>query len=213
MPSPKLALPVAAATAFLAGATDIYGLTRLKDVFVSFMSGNTTLLGMALGDGHWPRAGLIAGIIALFVAGAAAGAALAERSGRLHAAVVMTAVAGLLAVPLIHDAWTVPVLALAMGMLNETMGRVGSTGISLTFVTGALVKFGSGLGQWLVGRGEGWGWVVHGPLWLSLLAGAIAATLLQKQLGADALWPLTLLAVLLIAPYVALARDPSTTLT
>ena len=41
----------AAGMASLAGATDVYGIAHLHGLFVSFMSGNTTTLGVALGHG------------------------------------------------------------------------------------------------------------------------------------------------------------------
>src|SRR6201995_4244146 len=75
-------LSIAAALAFLAGATDVYGLAQLRGIFVSFMSGNTTLLGMALGHHDWMRAALIAGIVGLFVAGGAAGGGRGIAGGR-----------------------------------------------------------------------------------------------------------------------------------
>jgi uncharacterized membrane protein YoaK (UPF0700 family) len=65
-----VAFLLACAMAFLAGATDVCGLFRLHDLFVSFMSGNTTMLAFALGRGQLERAGMIAGLIGLFVAGA-----------------------------------------------------------------------------------------------------------------------------------------------
>ena len=49
------ALVFAAGMAFLAGATDAYGFVELRGLYVSFMSGNTTMLGMALGGGGLAR--------------------------------------------------------------------------------------------------------------------------------------------------------------
>ncbi len=78
---------MAGGLAFLAGATDVHGLTLLHDLFVSFMSGNSTMLGVAIGRGDFERAGRIAGIIALFVAGATAGSLIAIASRPASAAV------------------------------------------------------------------------------------------------------------------------------
>lgn len=64
------------AMAALAGATDVFGLARLHDLFVSFMSGNTTMMALAIGEMKWARAGLIAEILALFLGGVALGAAI-----------------------------------------------------------------------------------------------------------------------------------------
>lgn len=183
--------------ASLAGATDVYGLGRLHDLYVSFMSGNTTMLGMALGRGDWLRVGLICGLVGLFVAGAAAGAALAELAGRHQAGAVAMAVAAILTVPLLQPHWTVAAFVLAMGALNASMNRVGQVGISLTYVTGTLVKLGQGLGRALCGKPDGWSWLWQAPMWASLLAGAVLATVVRQRLGTETLWPLPVLAVVL----------------
>jgi uncharacterized membrane protein YoaK (UPF0700 family) len=194
-----VALAIACAMAFLAGATDVCGLARLRDLFVSFMSGNTTMLAFALGHGDLARAGMIAGLIALFVAGATIGTIIAVLSGRYHAATVALAVTTMLTVPLLWSAATVAALTLAMGMLNAAMQRAGATGVSLTYVTGTLVKFAQGLGHHVCGRREDTAWKLQGLLWLALLGGAAAATLMQLWPGEDTLWPLPVLAMLLAA--------------
>jgi uncharacterized membrane protein YoaK (UPF0700 family) len=193
------ALAIACAMAFLAGATDIYGLARLHDLFVSFMSGNTTMLAFALGHGDLARAGMIAGLIALFVAGATIGTSIAVLSGRYHAATVAFAVTIMLALPLLWSGATIAALTLAMGMLNAAMQRAGATGVSLTYVTGTLVKFAQGMGHRICGRRDDTAWKLQGLLWLALLGGAASATLMQVWPGEDTLWPLPLLAMLLAA--------------
>lgn len=199
--------PVAGGMAFLAGATDVYGLARLHDLYVSFMSGNTTMLGVAIGGGDWGRAGSIAGLVGLFVAGAAVGAALAVAAGGWHAAAVALAVAAALAVPLVWPSWTVAAFVLAMGALNASMNHLGPTAISLTYVTGTLVKLGQGLGRALCGRPEGWAWLWQAPMWLCLLAGAASAVVLGRRLGADVLWPLPSLALVLSLGALAQGRE------
>ena len=189
MSRPKLDLALACGLAALAGAVDTYGLARLGDLYVSFMSGNTTQLGLAIGEAKWGRAEGIAALVAGFVAGAALGAALGVLGGRRHAAVVTFAVAVALALPLVRPGWTVGCYVVAMGALNAAMSRVGEAAVSLTYVTGTLVKFGQGLGHALTGRGAGWAWLLQAPMWLSLLAGAAVAVLTRHWLG-DAPWPL-----------------------
>ena len=157
--------------AALAGATDVYGISLLRDLSVSFMSGNTTLLGIALGQGNWPRAALISGLIACFVAGAAAGAALGEAGGRHHRVCVIVAVALVLVIPSIAPKWAASCLVASMGALNASMNRVGEAGVTLTYVTGTLVKLGQGIGRALCGKLDGWSWIRQAPMWGSLLAG------------------------------------------
>jgi uncharacterized membrane protein YoaK (UPF0700 family) len=86
---------------------------------ISFMSGNSTQLAVALGQRDLAEACAIAELIGLFVLGAAAGQVLA----------------GVLA--------TAPeLMVLAMGTLNASMHRAGKIPVRLTFVTGMLVRFG-----------------------------------------------------------------------
>ena len=47
-------------------------------------------------------------------------------------------------------------MVFAMGALNASMHRAGKIPVSLTFVTGVLVRFGQGLGNFLTGRATGW---------------------------------------------------------
>jgi uncharacterized membrane protein YoaK (UPF0700 family) len=192
------ALVLAGGMVFLAGATDVYGLSKLHDLFVSFMSGNTTSLGVAIGSGNGERAATAAALVALFVAGAAAGTVLAEWSGQWHSVVVMAVVTILLTIAAALPAASIRSIVLAMGALNAALSRIGVTSVSLTYVTGALVKFGQGLGRLVCGRGGGdWSWTVQGVMWFGLLAGAVASYIAQIRLGSDEVWVLPGLALLL----------------
>ena len=185
--------------AFLAGATDVCGLAKLHDLFVSFMSGNTTMLGVALARHDVERFATIAGVIGLFVTGVSLGTVVAVLAHGRHMAAVSLAVGILLLVPLGWPAAITPCLTLAMGALNAAMQRAGATGVSLTYVTGTLVKFGRGLGELACGRRDDPSWSLNGLLWSSLLAGAVTMTAVQTVLGADTLWPLPLMALLIAA--------------
>jgi uncharacterized membrane protein YoaK (UPF0700 family) len=203
--SERAAVALAGGMVFLAGATDVYGLSRLHDLFVSFMSGNTTSLGVAIGRGDAPRAVTAAVIVALFVLGVAVGAILAEFSGRWQSVLVMGAVTVLLTAAAALPGATIQIVVLAMGALNAAMSRIGVTGISLTYVTGALVKFGQGLGRLLCGRGEAdWSWALQGVLWLCLLFGAVAGVCAEAWFGAAEVWLLPALALVLTISAVGL---------
>jgi uncharacterized membrane protein YoaK (UPF0700 family) len=183
---------------FLAGATDVYGLSRLHDLFVSFMSGNTTSLGVAIGRGDTQRVVTAAVIVALFVIGVALGTVLAEFSGRWHSVLVMGAVTVLLTLAAALPSASIQMVVLAMGSLNAAMTRIGTTSISLTYVTGALVRFGQGLGRLLCGRGGADGsWTLQGLLWLCLLLGAIVGFGAEARFGAAEIWLLPGIAMLL----------------
>ncbi len=194
--APVLAL--AAGMAFLAGATDVYGLAELHDLYVSFMSGNTTMLGVALGTGDPARAATIGVLIGLFVLGAAGGGVLANVFGRSQTPAVLSAVSAVLCVPLLIPSWTVYAFILAMGSLNAAISKVGAANVSLTFVTGALVKFGQGLGNWATGRRADLSWLVQAAMWGSLLTGSCGAAFV-RHLGVGRPWPLPLVGVLLAA--------------
>ncbi|MBN8875801.1 MAG: DUF1275 domain-containing protein, partial [Rhodospirillales bacterium] len=199
-PIPAARLPsiaLAAGMAFLAGATDIAGLVRLRDLFVSFMSGNTTLLGLALGQADLPRAGRIGAVIGLFVAGAAAGSVLATLLPRRHALAVMATTTALLAAAVPWPAASPWILVAAMGLLNAAMTRIGRASVSLTYVTGTLVRVAQGIGLLLCGQRPAAGWALQAALWACLLAGAVAAVRAEQAGGTDLLWPLPVLAAVL----------------
>src|ERR1700694_6077105 len=64
---------LACALSALAGYVDGLGFVHLGGLFVSFMSGNSTRMGVSLAEGQWVSAAQALGLIALFVTGAAAG--------------------------------------------------------------------------------------------------------------------------------------------
>src|ERR1700744_6561659 len=57
----------------LAGFVDAMGLRTLGDLFVSFMSGDSTEFAARVARGDWPQAGKPATLIGAFVLGAALG--------------------------------------------------------------------------------------------------------------------------------------------
>jgi uncharacterized membrane protein YoaK (UPF0700 family) len=108
--------------AALAGAVDASGVSILKDLYVSFMSGNTTSFGIAIAQADWSRVRLIAGILATFVGGAATGAIVAIVVGRYHLPIIVAIVAALLAVAAAVMEVVVPTMTFAMG-LAEPVAR------------------------------------------------------------------------------------------
>ena len=66
-------IALACALSALAGYVDAIGFIHLGGLFVSFMSGNSTRMGVSLAEGQWWSAAEALGLIALFVIGAAAG--------------------------------------------------------------------------------------------------------------------------------------------
>ncbi|MCE0779033.1 YoaK family protein [Pseudomonas sp. NMI542_15] len=184
----RVGLGLVAGLSVLAGMTDAIGLLALGD-FVSFMSGNTTRLAVAISEADLALVLRLSGAILGFVAGNALGVLLA-RGLRRRAWPVLLMVAVLLA---FAAAWplaaTFPALlaaTLAMGMINAVVEQVNGLPIGLTYVTGALSRFGRGLGRWLMGERRN-GWRVQLVPWAGMLLGAALGAWLQQRLGLQAL--------------------------
>lgn len=181
----------AMALAAMAGFVDAVGFLSADGYFVSFMSGNTTRLGVALGSA--PAHALIpALLIGGFVSGVAIGTIVAARAGIWRKPAVVTLVGALLltgatARALGLEPLMLGALVLAMGAINTTFQRGGEVAIGLTYMTGALVKLGQGLGNRLAGRPDpaSPAWAM---LWGALLSGAIAGAFFQTRLPLGCLW-------------------------
>jgi uncharacterized membrane protein YoaK (UPF0700 family) len=195
--------------AALAGAVDACGFYLLKDLYVSFMSGNTTSMAAALARGDLPRVGLIAGIIAAFVGGTTFGTVIGVLSGRRRIPVVILTATLILIVPLVVISWSILAMALAMGVLNAAIHQTGSVQIAVTYVTGTLAKLGQGLGLLICGRARDWGWLLQTVPWLGLVAGASIATLSLIRLGHATFIALPVIAALIGAfSWLTLHTDP-----
>jgi len=137
--------------ALIAGYVDACGI-RTFGTYVSFMSGNTTQTGMMTGEGNLVAALPGALAIAFFVAGSFAGTWLTHSGLRQPRRVLFGVVGALLATTIgvmqpgsLDVKIGIATLSLAMGMMNNTLSRVGSEAVSLTFVTGDLNRIGSHL--------------------------------------------------------------------
>jgi uncharacterized membrane protein YoaK (UPF0700 family) len=183
-------LVIAAILAALAGMVDVIGYLHLKGLFISFMSGNSTQLAAALGSGDLSGAATIAELITLFVLGAAAGQMLADFTGRWHTTWVLIGVALFLVVAAVLRNVPEP-MVFAMGALNASMHRAGKIPVSLTFVTGVLVRFGQGLGNLLTGR------LAQALSWVGMITGATIGGTAYLWIGEPAIWlPIALAGVL-----------------
>lgn len=181
----------AVALAAMAGFVDAVGFLSADGYFVSFMSGNTTRLGVDLGT-DVVRAVTPAFLIAGFVAGVTGGALLSIRAGRYRKPAVLALVAALLLTGATARAAGLPAvmlatLVMAMGAINNTFQRDGEVAIGLTYMTGALVKLGQGLAGWLAGRKD-MGWLSWAALWGGLLSGAVLGAMAQDRMPMACLW-------------------------
>ena len=175
----------------LAGFVDAVGFLSAGGYFVSFMSGNTTRLGVAVGTD--PTAALLPALLLTgFLVGVTIGALMALRAGRLRKPAVLALVttlllAGAAARAAGYERGMIMALVLAMGTINNTFQRGGEVTVGLTYMTGALVRLGQGLALWLVGKAEP-GWSAWGALWAGLLSGAALGAFLQDRAPFWCLW-------------------------
>lgn len=156
----------------LAGMTDAIGLMMIGS-YVSFMSGNTTEFAAALVRGQYQHAAMLAAILFVFVAGNALGEIFIRLTRRNHVPLLfVTAV--LIAVPMALPGAIWPMLAavLAMGMLNSGIEQVEGQAFGITFVTGALSRFGRGLGRRLMGDRDTT-WTLQIVPWVGMACGAM----------------------------------------
>jgi uncharacterized membrane protein YoaK (UPF0700 family) len=200
----------AIALAAMAGFVDAVGFLSADGYFVSFMSGNTTRLGVALGTDP-ARALIPALLIGGFLCGVTGGALLSLRAGRYRKPAVVGLVAALLlaAAALRAAGLELAMLAglvMAMGAINNTFQRGGEVTVGLTYMTGALVKLGQGLALWLSGKGDK-GWTAWGTLWAGLLSGAVLGAFLQDRLPLGCLWIAAGWAVLMTALALRIPSD------
>jgi uncharacterized membrane protein YoaK (UPF0700 family) len=145
--NPSSTLRIEAVTlALVAGHVDGYAL-RVFGIYVSFMSGKTTMAGIESGQRHFLIALIPALAIAGFVLGSFVGNWFAHSQVRHSQRLLFIASAVLIAgfvvfnVPMSRNAnRSLPMLSVAMGMINPAVSRIGGERVSLTFVTGTLNK-------------------------------------------------------------------------
>ena len=193
---------LAMALALLAGFVDSTGFFATSGYFVSFMSGNTTRFSVDLAT-EAAQALLPALLIIGFVAGVTLGALAIRRAARWRKTVVIG-----LAVLLLgasaggraagSETVFLAGMVLAMGAINNTFSRDREVAVGLTYMTGALVRFGQGLAARLCGEARE-GWALNLALWASLALGAAAGALAAVEHPAAGPWISLALAVLLLA--------------
>ncbi len=200
----------AVALAALAGCVDAIGFLSADGYFVSFMSGNTTRLGVALGTA--PAHALApALLIAGFVGGVTGGSLLTTAAGRWRKPAITALVATLLLIgasarALGQEGVMLGTLVVAMGAINNTFQRGGEVAIGLTYMTGALVRIGQGIALWLAGRPVA-GWSSWAVLWCGLLSGAITGAFLEDRLPFGCLWIAAAWAVIMVPFALALPAE------
>ncbi len=167
---------LAISLSLLAGFVDAIGFLVTGGFFVSFMTGNSTRVGVGIGELDFRVAGLGLGVIACFVAGVAIGTVIASLSRRRQRSRVLFLVALFLAVGAFAWVFRVPHMGLifivmAMGAENAVFHRDGEPSIGLTYMTGVLVKMGQIIAGLFTGTPR-WEWLKFLGLWVGLIIGA-----------------------------------------
>ena len=214
--SARTRIPFAIALAVLAGCADSIGFLEFSQLFMSFMSGNTTRFGVAVASADWENVSRVASTIALFCFGAFLGTLIAAWVGRWRLAVLLTLQAALIAggVLMPWGTFAYPLhaypIVLALGLQNATLQDEGGRSLALTYVTGAVVRFGTGCANLLLGTVAPSFWI-QAPLWAGLSAGAVLGGVLDIRYGETAfLFPAGLAAALaLVAIALTVARPGS----
>ena len=176
----------------LAGYVDAIGFIHLGGFFVSFMSGNSTRLGVGLIE-RTNDAALAGGLIALFVTGVVVGSFVGG-SAKAHRRPAVLILVALLLFNAASSAATgsteaaVVAMVLAMGAENAVFEHDGELHIGLTYMTGTLVKFGQRVAAAIMG-GPRFAWASYGLLWAGLVAGAVAGAASFAWIGLATLWP------------------------
>ncbi|AJP73807.1 YoaK family protein [Sphingomonas hengshuiensis] len=184
---------VAVLLAALAGFVDALAFTSLGGFFASFMSGNSTRLGVGLGTGETGVAAMAGALILSFVSGVILSSVIARASGASHRHAVMAAVTLLLLAAAALGSFApgpivLLLLAGAMGTENGVFQRDGEVSIGLTYMTGSLVRMGQKLAGALMGDAERWTWVPYLALWAGFASGVVLGAAAQGRWGWYALW-------------------------
>jgi uncharacterized membrane protein YoaK (UPF0700 family) len=203
-------LALACALSAMAGYVDGIGFLHLGGLFVSFMSGNSTRLGVSLAQAHWSNAAEAIGLILLFVTGAACGSLIVLGRGANRQPWVLLVEALLLALAALCYAFglssvAVAAMVLAMGLENAVFQIDGGAGLGLTYITGALVKVGQLVAAALTG-GERWAWLPNLLLWAALVTGAVCGASAYHWINLAAIWFAAGAALILSAIVAAAAR-------
>jgi uncharacterized membrane protein YoaK (UPF0700 family) len=193
---------LATGLAGLAGFVDATGFVATGGFFLSFMSGNSTRLGVGLASSGG-NALIAGGLILAFVGGVVTGTLVGRTVRRRRRPAVLGLLAGVLALAagLAASGWLWPAFlftAFAMGTENTVFEADGEVRISLTYMTGNLVKVGQRLASALAG-GPRWTWLPYLALWSAMVGGAVAGAALWPVLKLAGLWVAAGAALLLAA--------------
>jgi uncharacterized membrane protein YoaK (UPF0700 family) len=188
---PMIALAVCLAA--LAGFVDALAYSSLGGFFASFMSGNTTRLGVAFATARYDEVRMAGALVLSFVSGVMIATVIARRWPQRQQTAVMIVVTLLLGIAatlmrFYPGSQALLLLAVAMGAENGLFTREGEVSIGLTYMTGSLVKMAQRLAGALMGDHDRWTWLRYLLLWLGFLLGAVMGAQCYGAFANGALW-------------------------
>jgi uncharacterized membrane protein YoaK (UPF0700 family) len=186
-------IAIAICLAALAGFVDALAFVQLGGFFASFMSGNSTRLGVSLATGLTGDEATAGALILSFVSGVMLASVIVRARPKESMAAVMATVTLLLLVAAGVGSYApgmiaLLLLAVAMGAMNGVFHRDGEVTIGVTYLTGSLVRMGQKLASALMGDGDRWEWLPYLLLWAGFVAGAVLGVGAEIRWGWTALW-------------------------
>jgi uncharacterized membrane protein YoaK (UPF0700 family) len=187
---PAMELRIVFGLSFVAGLVDVLGFSSIGGHFLSFMSGNSTFLALAIGRGDIMLAAGLMALIGLFFIGVMMGMGVGEfdraRASSLKPLVLLIVSlilfgSGFLALFGFPEA-AIGMAVIAMGMMNTALSRKDGVVFGLTYLTGAVVQ--SALHTYLKLKGDheasAWPFMAQ---WSALIMGGIIGVFLHHSQG------------------------------
>ena len=207
----RRAQALATSLAALAGFSDAVGFLGLGGFFVSFMSGNSTRVGVGVAS-ELAAAAIAGSLVLAFLAGVFTGSLVARAAGGWRKPAVLALVAAALAATaLLYQPGAAPgaflCMAFAMGATNMAFQREGEIAFGLTYMTGTLVRIGQRLADAVCG-GPRWGWAPWLLLWCALVGGGVLGAFAWIRYTTGALWIATAIACALALLSLDFVRRP-----
>ncbi|MEY8743857.1 YoaK family protein [Bacillales bacterium AN1005] len=199
-------LLLSSALVLIAGFIDAIGYLGLGKVYLSFMSGNSTKLGISLFKGDysvWATTGVV---VLLFIVGAFIGTLITELSRQYHLTLILSAesilfVIAITWVILLHNDSILFPLAVAMGMQNTMHQMVAHADVGKGFVSGTLFGIGQAIAKAVRGKAPASEWAVLALSWITFVIGAALGALLFTQASLFISLFVALSALVLLIPY------------
>jgi len=186
---PRSPAAFAAIVTAVAGYFDAVGYVQLGHLYVSFMSGNSTHLGMSLSAGAWRDVALAGFVVGAFVIGACLGTVVIDWTGATRVVAVLLVELSILLTALGLAVWVNPRtamigVAVAMGMQNAVHQLIAGADVGRSFITGALFSLGQSLAKVLSGKeGASLTALVLALSWIAFVFGVVLGSLAFTALG------------------------------